>query len=358
VRPRSSNFWRVARKQLEKLTDGAHGEEAVKVVAAVAAAGAVAAVGKAGWDRFASRSNGGEPHAFRLDPGEPLPDALRGVLEGQVERAASHLESTNDESPDEAVHQARKAFKRSRAALRLAREELGPDAFARENRRYRDLGRELAGARDADVLIETLDGIAAPAGREVGFAGLREILVTQRDAERGALIESEDARAGALERLAAARAAIAELPLEHQSSKRLVAGLRRTYRDGRRAAKKARGSGDTEALHEWRKRVKDLWHQCQVLTPLWPKRMKEMTDAAHDLSDLLGEDHDLAVLGETAHKHRRSMGKEERRVLERAIRRRRRKLQRAADRAGAKLYAERPGRLAARLQKRARKALA
>ena len=130
-------------------------------------------------------------------------------------------------------------------------------------------------------------------------------------------MENDDARADALERLAAARAAIPALPLERKDYGPLIAGLRRTYRDGRSAAKKARKKHDTEALHEWRKRVKDLWHQCQVLTPLWPKRMKAMADAAHDLSDLLGEDHDLAVLAQTAREHRSALTKEERRVLER-----------------------------------------
>jgi CHAD domain-containing protein len=335
----SPNFWRAAR--------GA---------ALVAAAGALAAAGKAGWDRYSSRSNGRKPHAFRLEDGERLPEGIRGVLEGQVEQAMGHLEGREGEAPDEAVHQARKSFKRSRATLRLARTELGPEAFAQENRRYRDLGRELAGVRDADVLIATLDGIATRAGREGAFKGLREILVADRDSRRAALLDDERTRAGALQQLEAAREAIPALPLERKGYGPLVAGLRRTYRDGRAAAKKARKTHDTLVLHEWRKRVKDLWHQCQVLTPLWPKRMKAMADAAHDLSDLLGEDHDLAVLAETVHDHRSSLTKEERRVLGRAIRRRRRKLQKGADKVGARLYAERPGKLAARLKKHARRA--
>ena len=315
----------------------------------------MAAAGRVGWERYSSRSNRDDPHAFRLEQGERMPEGIRGVLEGQVERAMGHLEGREGEPPDEAVHEARKTFKRSRATLRLARSELGPDAFARENRRYRDLGRELAGVRDADVLIGTLDGIATRAGRDGAFAGLREILVADRDSQRAALVENDDARADALERLAAAREAIPALPLERRGYGPLIAGLQRTYRDGRSAARKAGKTHDTAALHEWRKRVKDLWHQCQVLTPLWPKRMKAMADAAHDLSDLLGEDHDLAVLAQTAHEHRRSLTKEERRVLERAVRRRRKKLQRAADRLGAKLYAERPRKLAARLRKHARR---
>jgi CHAD domain-containing protein len=341
---------------VKKLEEIPHGEEAAKVAAAVVAAGAAAAAGKAGWDRLA-HSNGG-PHRFRLEKGEKLSDGIRGVLEGQVERAISHLQGKEDEPPDEAVHEARKSFKRNRAALRLARKELGPEVFARENERYRDLGRDLAGVRDADVLMATLEDIGTRSGRDGAFAGLRERLRSDRDAKRGALLHDETARAAAVDRLEEARDAIPDLPLDEQDPSVLIAGFRRTYRDGRRAARAAQESHSTEALHEWRKRVKDLWHQCQVLRPLWPSRMKTMASQASKLSDYLGEDHDLAVLADTVQANEDVLTPEERRVLSREIRRRRRKLQRKADELGQRIYAEKPRKLASRLEKRARKAVA
>jgi CHAD domain-containing protein len=340
---------------VKKLDDIPHGEEAAKVAAAVVVAGAAAAAGKVGWDRLHAN---GHPHRFRLEEGEKLSDGIRGVLDGQVQRAMVHLQGRDGEAPDKAVHEARKSFKRNRAALRLAREELGPAAFSRENRRYRDLGRDLAGARDADVLLATLDDIATRSGRDGAFGGLRERLLAERDARRGELLHDETARAAAVGRLEQARGAIPGLPFESEEPKLLIAGWRRTYRNGRRDFRAAQEGHDTEALHEWRKRVKDLWHQCQVLEPLWPARMKAMAGQASKLSDLLGEDHDLAVLSQTAQAHDEALTAEERRVLTRAIGRRRRKLQKKADTLGEKLYAERPRKLASRLEKRAGKVLA
>ena len=333
-------------------------EDAAKVAAAVLAAGAAAAAGKAGWDRL--RSDGGGPHPFKLEEGEGVADGIRGVLAGQVDLAAGHLEGRDGEAPDRAVHEARKSFKRSRAVLRLARRELGPDAFQRENQRYRDLGRDLSGVRDADVLIGTLDAVAedcAPKLGETPFAALRAHLAADRDAKRARLEHDDSARAGALERLHAAREAIAGLPLEERSAEVLVAGLRRTYKAGRRAAREAARTHDTEALHEWRKRVKDLWHQCQVLEPLWPKRMRAMAAGAHELSDLLGEDHDLAVLADTAAEHSDLVSPEGQTALAAAVAARRQRLQRKAGRVGGKLYRERPRRLAARTLEHAREFL-
>src|SRR6185312_12532779 len=243
---------------VKKLEDIPHGEDAAKVAAAVVVAGAAAAAGKVARDRLSS--NGHKPHRFRLERGEKLSDGIRGVLQGQVQRAASHLQGREDETPDKAVHAARKSFKRSRATLRLARNELGPEAFSRENLRYRDLGRDLSGARDADVLLATLDDIATRSGREGAFGGLRERVAAERDARRGELLHDDSARNAAIGRLKEAEDAIAELPLDDDLSA-LMAGWRRTYRDGRRAYRAAGKEDSTEKLHEWRKRVKDLWHQ-------------------------------------------------------------------------------------------------
>jgi CHAD domain-containing protein len=340
---------------VKKLEDIPHGEDAAKVAAAVVVAGAAAAAGKVAHDRIA-HSNG-KFHPFRLEEGERLSDGIRGVLEGQVQRAASHLQGRDGESSVTAVHEARKSFKRSRATLRLARNELAPEAFSRENRRYRDLGRDLSGARDADVLLAALEDIATRAGREGAFGGLRDRLVAERDARRGELLHDDSALGAALGRVRDAESAIETLSIDDDLSA-LIAGWRRTYRDGRRASRAASDEHATETLHEWRKRVKDLWHQCQVCEPLWPARMRTMAGQASKLSDLLGEDHDLAVLSEKASENEDALTPEERRLLFREIKRRRRKLQKKADSLGEKLYAERPRKLARRLEKRAKKVLA
>ena len=45
----------------------------------------------------------------------------------------------------------------------------------------------------------------------------------------------------------------------------------RIYRRGRRAQRSAADEASTEAIHELRKRAKDLWHAAQVLRPVGPK---------------------------------------------------------------------------------------
>jgi CHAD domain-containing protein len=73
-------------------------------------------------------------------------------------------------------------------------------------------------------------------------------------------------------------------------------GLRRTYRQGRRACEKLCTAPETEGLHAWRRRVKDLWYDLSLLSRLPVRALPEMIQQARTLSELLGDDHDLAML--------------------------------------------------------------
>jgi CHAD domain-containing protein len=124
-------------------------------------------------------------------------------------------------------------------------------------------------------------------------------------------------------------------------------GLERIYRRGRRSMRAAADEPSDEHLHEWRKRAKDLWHALQILRPAAPKRMRARAKRAHRLSDLLGEDHDLAVLREHVVQADSPVVQEPARTaLLSLIDRRRAALQREALKLGGRLYARRPKRFA------------
>jgi CHAD domain len=89
-----------------------------------------------------------------------VPGGLRRIACGQLEMAIERLEGCTDEQLGTAVHETRTSLKRLRATVRLARAELGDEVYARENSAFREAGRRLAGARDSQVLLETLDALA------------------------------------------------------------------------------------------------------------------------------------------------------------------------------------------------------
>ena len=122
----------------------------------------------------------------------------------------------------------------------------------------------------------------------------------------------------------------------------LEPGFERIYRRGRRALKAARADPSTENLHELRKRAKDLWHAAQILRPAAPKPMKQLARRAHALSDVTGDDHDLAVLRAAARERHATLAPGELALLEGLVARRRRRLRRKALAQGRRLYARKP----------------
>ncbi|MEZ5395537.1 MAG: CHAD domain-containing protein [Bryobacterales bacterium] len=129
------------------------------------------------------------------------------------------------------------------------------------------------------------------------------------------------------------------------------AGLKRSYRRGRKALREACQAPRPEAFHEWRKRVKYHRDHCRLIRLAWEGPLDARRKESHRLTDLLGEHHDLAELHQLLLSRPGSFGGREavRVALERAGERRA-ALELEAFRLGRKLYAEAPKRLARRFQ--------
>jgi CHAD domain-containing protein len=261
--------------------------------------------------------------AFRLKQGEPVPEGIARMARGRIDHA---IEALTDAS-EEGVHDARKDMKKLRALLRLVRGEIGDKVFRRESACFRDAGRELSGVRDADVMLATLADLEERYGADTG--AIRQELEAHRLRTAGG--GRKQAAKVATAMLKEARGRVADWPLERDGFEVLEDGLRRTYRRGRRDWRAAARDPSTENLHEWRKRAKDLWYHCTILQESWKPVMSALADEAHELSDRLGDDHDLAVL--------LAFGADS---LEPLIARRREELQEEAFAYGPRLYADKP----------------
>ena len=184
---------------------------------------------------------------YRLKRGEPLPEGIARVARGRIDHAIDELGGAVESNPEEAVHSARKDMKKLRALLRLVRGELGASVYRRENACFREAAAALAGLRDADVMLVTLEkleldeavsGAAAPGARGAPPAH-----------GRGG---RQQAAGEAIEMLSEARARVVDWPLEDDSFAALEPGLRRMYRRGRRDWRALQKNPSVEGLHEWR----------------------------------------------------------------------------------------------------------
>jgi CHAD domain-containing protein len=236
---------------------------------------------------------------YKLDLGEAPADAVRATAREQLEDGAAVLRDDHDDDPVGAVHQARKNVKKSRAILRLVRSDLGNKTYRRENRALRDAARTVANVRDADVMVETVEALHERfAGRvpKAEFDRVRRAL--QKDARSSRGERNGDLGADLIDALQAAAARVEDWPIDGSGWSVARKGVATAYKRGRKAFAVADSDPTTETLHEWRKRVKDLWYHQRLLKPAWPDVLGAQADAAHELSDLLGDEHDLAVLAE------------------------------------------------------------
>lgn len=236
--------------------------------------------------------------SYELKKSEAVPEGIRRIVCERIDKALQAIDRRKT-LPDEAVHEARRRFKQIRGVLRLVREELGDKRFRKENQTFRDAGRPLSAVRDAKVLIDTLDALLDHFKSEITpkpFEALRNLLVANRRVVRKQVLERDRAGAKIRASIRAARKRIDDWPLRHKGWKAISGGIRLVYQAGRTAMEDAIKDGSEEMFHEWRKRSKDLRYEIEVLCRAWPELMQPMADQAHQLTNLLGDNHDLDVL--------------------------------------------------------------
>jgi len=200
---------------------------------------------------------------------------------------------------DARVHAARKALKRARAALRLMRPALAAEAYERENRALRDAARCLSPLRDARSLVEAAAQLDKPRLRTVAGAAaiseLRRVLEQRLDEARSVFAQPAVRRQCALLVEACRRRMLRDQPPRADASK-LLAGLRRIYRNGRRSLARALAERTPETLHEWRKQTKYLHAAASALSDAEVHPLKRVVQRCADIATRLGDDHDLVEL--------------------------------------------------------------
>ncbi len=267
--------------------------------------------------------------------------AVIATLLSQATRPARHPN-------DRAVHEMRRQMKRIRAALRLLRPGLGETNYRRCNAGIRDAAKPLAPVRDAAVVLSIARGLLPNEHSDSErryLNGLMPRLELERHLAKGRLTTA------ALNRQLVALSEVQRLLASMNPSCDLAAlseGIRTTYRAGRKAWHRARRQPDDECLHEWRKQVKYLTNQVDLLQETCHIEDGKLHRQARQLGDSLGKDRDLAMLSAKMHAvHLAGVSagtdKGQRKLLRR-IRRERKRLQDKAWRRGKKVFSRSPRR--------------
>jgi CYTH domain-containing protein/CHAD domain-containing protein len=290
---------------------------------------------------------------FSIEPAHKVKRQVRAVARERLDLAIdalARLESDVDTDVETTVHDVRKRCKEARAVARLVRSSIGTE-FDRFNRQVRDAAMQLSSTRDAHALLATLDHLS----NARDLTDDPDLIAVRSHQSETASAASSDLRPGdrrlrrAAELLVEARRGIRRWDVADDSSW-LESGLRSAYRRGRRDLRRAESDSTDEHLHEWRKGVKTLWYQIRLIESAAPSVLTPLIARLDDLSDALGDDHDLAVLVEQlAAKPNRYGSKAQVEAATRHAREQQQELRRRAFRLGVTLFAESTGAFVERL---------
>lgn len=290
--------------------------------------------------------------SFRIKKPHSVAVEVRRIAIKQIDKSIAEL---GDESLDrhEAVHQVRKRFKKIRGLLRLVRPGLGIQYDA-ANAWYRDAGRELSRVRDAEAMLEAVRLLQHRYGEQVDpnvFSTISAALKTRKATIESEWNELSEMREELSDRLEEQRDRIFLWELKGDPVDAVFAGLRKSYDQGRQVLKELSLESTDEQWHRWRKCCKYHWHHLMLLRGVWPVVINGFITAASELSERLGDDHDLAILAEHLKSSPMEHGGESNvNAVLGFVSRHRQKLQRQALRLGQRLYAEKPRAMTSRLE--------
>ena len=281
------------------------------------------------------------PTRFELGSDERTADGLRRIVLEQVDLALWHAQRVG--GADEHVHGVRRTTKRLRAVLRLVRDDIGEDSYRHNNKVLRDVARKLSAVRSATVRVETLEALTERLGPPAESVDeMHDELVANADRMRSGVLGDLRPTVDLVSPLERTRVSLKAWTLPPVLVPTTL-GLERTYHRGRLSMELAYSDGSTECFHEWRKQVKYLRHQMEVLAVAQPETTPAIAASLEELGDGLGFDHDLADLGSAL--GRMPVVSEslvQRGGLVDAIAQRRRELQADLHPLGERLYAQTP----------------
>ncbi len=213
----------------------------------------------------------------------------------ELRRARKALRAHNPPS-DEAIHEARKSAKKVRAIVALVEAD-GGSRLGRSQKRLRTINRTLSPARDADAMLEILAKLKSRNPHlfsEHTFARARHRLISSKN-EALQTAQHDDAWNVVDRELGKLQRSAKDWHSSHRQFGTFAAGIRRTYRGGRKAMARAQKRHGAADFHEWRKKIKALWYQLRLLEGCNASIRRDVR-ALHSAATWLGDDHNLVVL--------------------------------------------------------------
>ena len=223
--------------------------------------------------------------------GKPISEELIRLL-GDFINYSKILLKDDSINSELKIHLFRKTVKNIRALIKMSRYALGKKLYAETNIFFRDLNRIVSDQRDSSVFLDTLKAHTNNK-RLTSFLATRllhykdsfynqsRITGTFRDIQ--SILENSNAF-------------LESFPKKIKKEKLYIKGVIKMYRQSQRAFLVSAKNPCKENNHEWRKKIKYLWHQLEFFYQFYPVEIEKLAQDLEQISNHLGIEHDIRAL--------------------------------------------------------------
>jgi CHAD domain-containing protein len=204
--------------------------------------------------------------SFALRSKRPIKKEIRRLARKELGRAAECLDSDSNVST---VHTARKSVKKARSLLQLIRQTRSR-RLRNDEKRLRAVGRAISTLRDAAAILDTFDHLRRRHAKQLPEHTCaiirRELVRAKSRMESRARGERTLTRAAAT--LRKVRRSAKRWPIPSIEISDLPSLIKESFRESRKALKRADRTRRPPDVHRWRKRVKTLWYHLRLCESL------------------------------------------------------------------------------------------
>lgn len=232
--------------------------------------------------------------SFQIRASKSVNKEIHRIIDGQFDGMDVQL-ALMELDPQDSIHELRKHIKRLRSLLKLLNPLLNKKRLRRQNNILRGVARSFRSHRDSDALSETLDRLNTRLQvifTETELAIIRSRLAETKSQSTSALIKLTGS---ASDNTTLCRKGCEKLSF-HVSRKKLNSLFLKSYIKSQRRFHIVNKTAKSDDFHNWRKSVKDLYYQSQLLKKSGVKLPKSYLKDLHLLGETLGEYQDISML--------------------------------------------------------------
>lgn len=238
-------------------------------------------------------------YIISIHKNEPVSSGIRRILHDLTDGVLFHCADRTDIHMS--IHEIRRNLKKIRAILRLIKDVPGYKDYDHDNQFYRDMGRILSEIRSIEILDTSLQ-LMRSKFRHLRYHHSFDKISKQIFQNRNEIIKNKIEKERVLDYIASEigenNYRLTEIQLDYNSYSVFLSGIKRAFSQGRKYMKICRENPDIHSIHEFRKKVKYLLSQLQVVYQLFPEMFKTYISILDKIGDRLGIYRDLYELAE------------------------------------------------------------